>query len=248
MPGPLDLCRLIDEKLRLERELAERERLASLGQMAASISHNLKNPLGSIKTILQVQMESGELPPGVRAETKMVLEEINRLSSTLVQLLKFSRPTILGEPGTASCDVALVMEEVLGVLRHEARRRGVDVRVTQPVLPIPVAASSEAVHEILSNLILNALEATPVGGTVEIRLDTADGFSKITLDDDGSGIPPVLQSKILQPFFTTKTQGTGLGLTIVDRRIAEAGGTLEFHSPRKNGRGTRCVVTLRHPP
>jgi signal transduction histidine kinase len=244
LPGPLDLCRLIDEKLRLERELAERERLAALGQMAASISHNLKNPLGSIKTILQVQMESGELPASVRAETRMVLEEINRLSATLVQLLKFGRPTILGESDTASCDAGLVLEEVAGVLRHEAGRRGVVVRVTQPVAPIPVAAGSEAVHEILSNLILNALEATPAGGSVEIKLDTTALISKITLDDDGPGIPPVLQSRILQPFFTTKTQGTGLGLTIVDRRIAEAGGTLEFHSPRANGRGTRCVVTL----
>jgi signal transduction histidine kinase len=247
-PGSLDLCRLIDEKLRLERELAERERLAALGQMAASISHNLKNPLGSIKTILQVQMENRDLPSSVHAETRMVLEEINRLSATLVQLLKFSRPTILGEPSGVSSDVALVLEEVLGVLRHEARRREVAVRVNQPVLPIPVAASNEAVHEILSNLILNALEATPAGGSVEINLDTLDGFSKFTLDDDGPGIPAILQARILQPFFTTKTQGTGLGLTIVDRRIVEAGGTMEFHSPFKNGRGTRCVVTLPHPP
>jgi signal transduction histidine kinase len=244
LPGSLDLCRLIDEKLRLERELAERERLAALGQMAASISHNLKNPLGAIKTILQVQMENSDLPSGVRAETKMVLEEINRLSATLVQLLKFSRPTILGEPGMVFCDVAQVLEEVAGVLRHEASRRGVHVRVTQPLQPIPVAASSDAVHEILSNLILNALEATAAGGSIEISLDTAPAFSKITVDDDGPGIPAVLQSRILQPFFTTKTQGTGLGLTIVDRRIAEAGGTLEFHSPVTNGRGTRCVVTL----
>jgi signal transduction histidine kinase len=178
----------------------------------------------------------------------MVLEEINRLSATLVQLLKFSRPTILGEPSGVSSDVALVLEEVLGVLRHEARRREVAVRVSQPVLPIRAAASSEAVHEILSNLILNALEATPAGGSIEINLHTLDGFSKFTLDDDGPGIPAVLQARILQPFFTTKTQGTGLGLTIVDRRIAEAGGTMEFLSPFKNGRGTRCVVTLPHPP
>src|SRR5258707_1436257 len=79
-PGALDLCRLIEEKLQLERELAERERLALVGQMAASISHNLKNPLGSMKTILQVQLENPELPDSMRAETKMVLEEVGRLS------------------------------------------------------------------------------------------------------------------------------------------------------------------------
>jgi len=83
---------LIEEKLLLERELAERERLAVLGQMAASISHNLKNPLGSMKTILQVQLENPEMPEALRGETKMVLEEINRLSAKLKQLLQFSRP------------------------------------------------------------------------------------------------------------------------------------------------------------
>src|SRR5258705_13476107 len=94
LPAAFDLCRLIEEKLRLERELAERERLALVGQMAASISHSLKNPLGSIKTILQVQMESPELPRSLRGETQMVLEEINRLSARLNQLLQFSRPGV----------------------------------------------------------------------------------------------------------------------------------------------------------
>src|SRR5208337_2792694 len=125
LPGALDLCRLIEEKLQLERELAERERLAVLGQMAASISHNLKNPLGSIKTILQVQLESAELPESIRGETRMVLEEIGRLSSKLNQLLQFSRPAIRGGVVVASCDARVVAEEVSGVLRHEAERRGV---------------------------------------------------------------------------------------------------------------------------
>jgi signal transduction histidine kinase len=248
LPGALDLCRLIDEKLRLERELAERERLAALGQMAASISHNLKNPLGSIKTILQVQMENGEVPASVRAETNMVLQEINRLSATLSQLLQFSRPTFLGEPGATGCDALQVVDEVLRVLHHEALRRGITVRVSAPMLPFRVAAVSDTVHDIVSNLALNALEATPAGGSLDVRLDTVPGFCKIIVEDDGPGIPQVLQSRVLQPFFTTKTQGTGLGLTIVDRRVAEAGGALEIRSPSKNDHGTRCVVTLPHPP
>jgi signal transduction histidine kinase len=242
LPGPLDLCRLIEEKLRLERELAERERLAVLGQMAASISHNLKNPLGSIKTILQVQMENADLPNSIRAETKMVLEEVNRLSATLSQLLKFSRPTLLGDNVAPSSDACAVLDEVLSVLRHEADRRGVKLCVHVPSEPIRVAASSDSIHDILSNLILNALEATP--RSVEIKMRAQNGFCEALLDDDGLGISPDLQTKILQPFFTTKTQGTGLGLTIVTRRVAEATGTLEFISPRENGRGTRCKLTL----
>jgi signal transduction histidine kinase len=246
LPGALDLCRLIDEKLRLERELAERERLAVLGQMAASISHNLKNPLGSIKTILQLQLENAELPPSLRAETKMVLAEISRLSATLAQLLKFSRPTIAGEePGAAIADAHAVLEEVLSVLTHEAERRGVALQLFAEQDQTLVSASREAVHDILSNLLLNALESTPRGGHVEISMRAAADVCEIILDDDGHGIPTDLQQKILQPFFTTKTQGTGLGLTIVARRVAEAGGNLNFVSPRENGAGTRCTVTLR---
>jgi signal transduction histidine kinase len=245
LPGAVDLCRLIEQKLLLERELAERERLAVLGQMAASISHNLKNPLGSIKTILQVQMEGTELPARLRGETKMVLEEVNRLAATLNQLLKFSRPTVLGDGDASGCDAPAVLEEVLGVLRHEAQRRGVKICNQVHGPGMEVAASKEAVHDILSNLILNALEATPREGSVEIHLAAADGMCGIVIDDSGSGISPDLQQKILEPFFTTKTQGTGLGLTIVARRIAEAGGALKFHSPREHGRGTRCVASLR---
>ncbi|MGA2422211.1 MAG: ATP-binding protein, partial [Candidatus Acidiferrum sp.] len=244
LPATLDLCRLIDEKLRLERELAERERLAALGQMAASISHNLKNPLGSIKTILQVQMESADLPQALRAETKMVLEEINRLSATLNQLLKFSRPTVLGENPAIGVDPSTVLKEVVAVLRHEAERRGIKLSVHAPPESANVAASSEALHEIVSNLLLNALEATPRGGAVEVTIRTTNGFCELLVDDDGPGIPVDLQQKILQPFFTTKTQGTGLGLTIVARRVAESSFKLEFQSPSKNGKGTRCAVTM----
>src|SRR5207237_8426867 len=88
LPSALDMCQLIEDKLQLERQLAERERLALVGQTAASISHNLKNPLGSIKTILQVQMESQEMPDSLRGERKMVLREISRLSGKLTQFVQ----------------------------------------------------------------------------------------------------------------------------------------------------------------
>src|SRR6266436_6632400 len=201
LPGALDLCRLIEEKLRLERELAERERLALVGQMAASISHNLKNPLGSMKTILQVQLENPELPEPIRGETKMVLEEIGRLSTKLNQLLQFSRPAVRG-------------------------------------------GSVEALHDIVSNLVVNALEATPRGGRVVVAADSNGGECLITVEDDGPGIPEALQEKILQPFFTTKSQGTGLGLAIVARRVAEFAGKMNCESPVRDGHGTRVRVTL----
>src|SRR5580704_5273748 len=244
LPGALDLCRLIEEKLQLERELAERERLAVLGQMAASISHNLKNPLGSIKTILQVQMENPELPPSIRGETKMVLEEIGRLSSKLNQLLQFSRPAIRGGAVSASCDARAVADEVSGVLRHEAERRGIAFEMEVVAGATKLAASSEAVSEILSNLVVNALEATAPGGHVKVSGSAnGDGFL-FAVEDDGPGVPESVREKILQPFFTTKTQGTGLGLAIVARRVAEFGGQLEWKSSVRDGKGTRFEVMM----
>jgi signal transduction histidine kinase len=244
LPAAFDLCRLIEEKLQLERELAERERLALVGQMAASISHNLKNPLGSIKTILQVQMESPELPESIRGETKMVLEEIGRLSSKLNQLLQFSRPAVRGGVAVASCDARAVLEEVTGVLRHEAERRGVLLAVEVGADGKSVVASAEAVSEILSNLVVNALEATARGGHVKVSAGlNGDGFL-FCVEDDGPGIAESAREKILRPFFTTKTQGTGLGLAIVARRVAEFGGKLDWESPVSSGRGTRFTVML----
>lgn len=246
LPGALDLCRLIEEKLRLERELAERERLALVGQMAASISHNLKNPLGSMKTILQVQLENPELPESIRGETKMMLEEIGRLSTKLNQLLQFSRPAVRQGEGTGSCNVALVVEEVAGVLSHEAERRGLELRAEVGGARVngQVAMSAEALNDVVSNLVVNALEATPRGGYVNVRAFCENGGLCVVVEDDGPGIPAALQEKILQPFFTTKSQGTGLGLAIVARRVAEFGGKVDWESPVKDGHGTRFRVTL----
>jgi signal transduction histidine kinase len=245
LPAALDLCRLIEEKLRLERELAERERLAALGQMAASISHNLKNPLGSIKTILQVQLENPELPQSLRNETQLMLDEISRLSAKLNQLLQFSRPAFLGYGNAAFCDASEIAREVASVLRHDADRKGLVLQLN-PSSPAqsPISTPAETVRDILSNLVVNALDATPGGGCVAIGISERDGHCEITVTDNGPGIPADLHEKILQPFFTTKAHGTGLGLAIVVRRVAEVGGTLDLQSPVQDGRGTRFLVRL----
>jgi signal transduction histidine kinase len=242
IPAAFDLCRLIEEKLRLERRLAERERMAALGQMAASISHNLKNPLGSIKTILQVQMESPEMPDSLKAETQMVLGEVSRLSNKLGQLLQFSRPAVLGEiPGAVAVDE--VIREVSAVMRPEAERQGIRLEVSARGI-LKVNASSEAVSDIVSNLIVNAMEVSGYGGRVQVCAELMDGSALIRVQDEGKGIPAELHEKVMQPFFTTKTQGTGLGLAIVARRVSEAGGRIELKSPVADGRGTKFSVWL----
>jgi signal transduction histidine kinase len=244
LPAAFDLCQSIGQKLELERELAERERLALIGQMAASISHNLKNPLGSIKTILQVQLESPVLPPTMRRETQMVLEEIGRLSAKLNQLLQCSRPGVRGGSTAGHCDAGRVADDVVNVFRHEADAKGVDVELRGPGEACVVAASAEAMNDILSNVLLNAIEAAERGGHVRLALHGADGQCILNVEDDGPGVPPQLQSKLLQPFFTTKARGTGLGLSIVQRRLEEVGGQITVQSPIANERGTRFRLAI----
>ena len=244
LPAAFDLCRLIQEKLQLDRELAERERLALVGQMAASISHNLKNPLGSIKTILQVQMESPELPDSLRNETQMVLDEINRLSAKLNQLLQFSRPGVSPRGKEEHCDVVPVAANVVEVLRHEAEPGGIALAFCDTNGAYEVAANSETVNDILSNVVLNAIEAVGRGGSVRLGLHREQQACTVAVEDDGPGIPAAMKEKILRPFFTTKARGTGLGLAIVVRRLEEIGGRLEIDSPIREDRGSRFRVIL----
>ncbi len=244
LPAAFDLCRLIEEKLQLERELAERERMALVGQMAASISHNLKNPLGSIKTILQVQMESAELPAALRGETQMVLDEINRLSAKLNQLLQFSRPGVRPSNKGDRCNVVSVAVSVAEVLCREADSSGVSLELAEHPGVCEVAASAEAVNDILSNLILNGIEAVGRSGHVTIGFHCEAHACTVAVEDDGPGLTPAMREKILQPFFTTKPRGTGLGLAIVTRRLEELGGKLEIDSPVSDNHGTRFRVTL----
>src|SRR5262249_21007218 len=163
--------------------------------MAASISHNLKNPLGSIKTILQVQMENSELPASMRGETKMVLDEIGRLSAKLSQLLQFSRPTVRGGNVQATCELRTVIEEVIGVLSREAERRGIQLEAKLPKEEFVIAAASDAVSDIVSNLVVNALEAVSRGGRISVSATAIDGKCAVTVEDDGAGIAPAVREK-----------------------------------------------------
>jgi signal transduction histidine kinase len=244
LPATFDLCRLIEEKLQLERELAERERMALVGQMAASISHNLKNPLGSIKTILQVQMESPEMPASLSRETQMVLDEVNRLSARLNQLLQFSRPGLRAVTKGDHCNVVSVARDVVEVLRHEAAPGGISLEFADSNGACEVAGSGEALNDILSNVVLNAIEAAGRGGHVRLCLQDAESSCTVAVEDDGPGIPATIKEKIVKPFFTTKARGTGLGLAIVARRLEEIGGELQIDSPIREERGSRFRVIL----
>ena len=240
LPGMVDLARLIEDKLRLERELAERERMASLGQMAANVSHNLRNPLSSMKTVLQVQLENPELPLDVRRDCSLVVNEIDRMSAKLTQLLRYAKPSTNGQRVAA---VALA-NQTAALFRHDAEQRNVRLEFERPTSEIFALASEDGLSEVLSNLIVNALEAQPQGGRVRVSLAKYDGRLEMIVDDDGPGISSELRAKIFQPYFTTKATGTGLGLSIVARRMDEMGGTMACESPLRNGKGTRFRMTL----
>jgi signal transduction histidine kinase len=240
LPALLDLARLIEEKVRLERELAERERLALVGEMAASVSHNLRNPLGSMKTILQVQLENPDLPGAVRHDCGLVLGEVERMSQKLTQLLQFSRPA----SHSSTIDAARVARESVELIGRDALRRGVRVDFDGPANEVLVRASEDALNEVLSNLVLNAVEAQPDGGGVRVGVMPKNGVVEIMVQDDGPGISQGTHERIFDPFYTTKASGTGLGLSIVARRTNEMGGEVFCESPVSDGRGTRFRVRI----
>jgi len=240
LPAMADLAKLIEEKIELERELADRERLALLGQMAASVSHNLRNPLGSMKTILQVQLENPDLPLDARHDCALVVEEIDRMNAKLTQLLKYSKPSVNGQ----RVGIVALARQTAALLGRDAERRNIRLEFAQPAGEIEATVSEEAVSEILSNLLVNAIEAQPRGGRVRVNLHRNGHNAEIEVEDDGPGIAAEAQARMFQPFFTTKATGTGLGLAIVARRVADLGGAIECESPVHEGRGTKFRVTI----
>jgi signal transduction histidine kinase len=244
MAAALELCQLIADKVKLERALAVRERMAFLGEMAARIAHNVKNPLSSMKTVVQLMEQDTTLPERVREDCRMVTFEIDRLNRNISQVLRYAKPA---RDTDRAVDLAAIVTRTLALSRADAERRQVTLVFHGPG-PCLVAGGEEAVSDILSNLVVNALEASPSCTTLSLRLggaERASGPVTLSVEDQGPGIPPELSDKIFQPFFTTRPAGTGLGLAIVKRRAEEIGGSVECLSPIGPEGGTRFVVRFR---
>jgi signal transduction histidine kinase len=243
--GAVEGLRLVEEKVRLERELAARERLATLGQMAAQVAHEVKNPLSSIKSIAQVMREENALKDYDR-DLELIISEIDRLNRTVSQLLAFSRPSHADSQPVPLADVVSACVVMAGI---EAEERGVEVNVQSSSEVTLTGTQAGALREALSNLVINAVQATGPGGnvTVESRVQSDAAGSRVTdewrlvlaVTDTGPGISEQEQPRVFEPFYSTKSRGTGLGLAIVQRRIVEIGGAVELTSPVEDGRGTR---------
>ncbi len=250
LAAALELCRMIAEKVALERELAASERMAFLGEMAARIAHNVKNPLSGMKTIVQLMQEDQRLPEKMRPDCRMLVDEIDRLNRNISQVLRYAKPARdIDQPA----DLSSVVRRVVALMRGEAEQRGLALEVGESA-PHWIEGGEEAASDIVSNLLVNALEASSDGGTIRISVARTPGPAEginFSIEDQGSGISKDKLDKIFQPFFTTRAGGTGLGLAIVKRRVDEAGGSVECQSPA-NPRdlsaahpGTRFIVRFR---
>ncbi len=237
----IDDSRLFEENLRLERELAERERLASLGRMAATVAHEIKNPLSAIKSIAQVMREDESLRDEYERDLGLIVGETDRLSQSVTQLLSFARKE---SPAGQPLSVDELVRSVADLFRANANEQGIVLDCEVRVQAELAGKSVSALRDALSNLLLNALQATPHGGKVELIAASANGDLVISVQDSGAGVPPDLRDRIWEPFFTTRQRGTGLGLAIVRKRVQEVGGSASLETGN-NGRG--ALFQLRVP-
>jgi signal transduction histidine kinase len=226
-------CRLVEENVRLERQLANHERLAALGQMAATVAHEIKNPLSSIKSIAQVMSEDERLSKDYARDLQLIVGETNRLSQSVTQLLSFSRRE---NPGELPCRISELVSSTTELLRAEAEARQIDVAVLISSDYELDGVAASAARDSLSNLLLNAVQATPDGGRIDVEAQMHSGQVLITVSDGGPGVAAEIQKRIWEPFFTTKQRGTGLGLAIVRKRMEEAGGSARLVT-MNNGKG-----------
>ncbi|HET6973235.1 MAG TPA: ATP-binding protein [Pyrinomonadaceae bacterium] len=236
----IDDSRLLGENLRLERELAERERLAALGRMAATVAHEIKNPLSAIKSIAQVMREDENLRNEYERDLGLIVGETDRLSQSVTQLLSFARKE---SPAVQPLSVDELVRSVVDLFRASAREQGIVLDLQVKVEAELAGKSVSALRDALSNLLLNALQATPAGGRVELIAAQSDGELVISVQDSGTGVPVDLRERIWEPFFTTRQRGTGLGLAIVRKRVQEVGGTATLVSG--NGSGALFQLRLR---
>jgi signal transduction histidine kinase len=235
------------ERLRQsEREALRAEQLAALGQMAAAMAHELRNPLTSMKIIVQGAQSAagwGEENPALSDRDLQILEEeISRLETVIQTFFDFARPA---QPKLRSLDVRPLVEQTLELVAAQASSNRVRVEWSASPGPVRAAVDPGQLRQVVLNLLLNALDAVPRGGVIQVTLgEGPSGGLILRVADSGCGLPAALGSRIFAPFTTTKETGLGLGLSIC-KRIAEAHGATISAVNRPEG---GAVFTLCLPP
>ncbi len=227
------------ERSAVEEKLTQAQHLAKIGQLAASLAHEIKNPLAGISGAIQVIRET--MPPDDPHHPIIVeiLGQIDRLDATVKDLLLYARPT---PPRRTEVPLAALVTRVLNVLREEPALQNVRVEYNEPPADSMIHADGRQIEQLMINLLLNAAHASDDGGKIQLGITAVgDGF-RLGIKDAGAGMAPDVRGRAFEPFFTTKAKGTGLGLSIC-RRIVEAhGGTIELDS--EVGKGTTVTIHL----
>lgn len=218
------------------QQMKKTERLTAAGQLAASLAHEIRNPLASISGAAGI-LARGQAPLENREEClDILMRESQRLNKLLTNFLDFARPRL---PRFQMTEPVSVINSVVALAQHSASRHNVTLREEMPSRLREIEVDAEQIKQVLLNLILNAMQATEGAGVVVIRSDDSQDRWWVEVCDEGRGISPEDMDRIFDPFFTTKENGTGLGLAVVANIIAQHGGTLTC---RSNGEGRRGMT------
>jgi two-component system, NtrC family, sensor kinase len=231
--------RAIEER---EHRLIRSERLATVGRMAAQITHEIRNPLASLG--LYVELLGDELGADDEEARRLVASignEIDRLSEITETYLRFVR---LPRPKLEREDLGAVATAVMEFARAELSKAGISLELSVAAGLPEVAADENQIRQALLNLVRNAKEAMPSGGKLRVEVAGTAAQVKIAITDTGAGIAPEHLEKIFDPFFSTKEKGTGLGLALVQQILAEHGGRIEVASPPAGGTTVTLILPV----
>jgi two-component system sensor histidine kinase HydH len=222
----------VTELKRLQKDLAQAEHLAELGQLAASVAHEIKNPIAGLRGAMELMAQQHQLDDPRFVMFHEGLSQIRRLDGLVKDLLSYARPLSLQ---LEAVPLSLVVESTLPFVQRGAEEAGVSLSCTVPEdLPV-VHADPQRLQQVIVNLVQNGIQATPRGGTVTVSGFTCGHEVALEIRDTGSGMAPEQLRKIFQPFYTTKHIGTGLGLSIVQRIVGAHGGRVEVSSRPEEG-------------
>ncbi|MCP4622509.1 MAG: two-component sensor histidine kinase [bacterium] len=227
------------ERLRLKERLGRAERLSSLGEMAAGISHEIRNPLGIIRSSAELLKKKVTKVDPSNTIPDIIVEEANRLNNIITDFINFARPR---SPNLVPCRIEEVIDKNITFLSMQIEENGYAIKQNyQNSLP-EIQADAAMLYQSFLNILINAMQAMPNGGNIEVGISSNDKIVTINFEDEGQGIPKEVIDKIWDPFFTTKEMGTGLGLGVVKNLIESHGGNIQIYN-RSQG-GTRVAVEL----
>lgn len=229
--------------LKTREELLRAEKLAAVGELAAGVAHEINNPMAIIRGNAELlQMANSPDDPG-REEIEIITRQVGRVERIVANLLKFARQ---GQKQPGKTDINGILDEVLGQVGHQVPLTGIAIRKNfAPELPL-LEADADQLRQVFTNLVLNAVQAMPGGGalTVATAVDSTAGTCTTTVTDTGCGIAPENLEQIFNPFFTTRSGGTGLGLSVSYGIARDHGGTIEVESRPDTGAAFRVILPL----